>query len=168
LRHSDHSERATAGSFHRFDLPAAGMTCGTGIASNGLVVGFGNGKSFTHTTPVLLRGRPFSVPSFTLPARIIIFHGITKTGRSEGSDLFNLKGGLTIFVGHGNTITAAPQFNDLSAITDGGTVLGLIVSSSKPPRWIDNVGVIQTRTGTQTILNDGTGATNPAGTGETA
>jgi hypothetical protein len=158
---------AAAGSFHRFDLPGASITCGTAIASTGLVAGFGTGGLTAHSTPFLLRGKHIKVPALTLPSGITIFGGINAKGAYVGSDLYSLNGGLTVFIGHGATTTAVPQFEALAAINDDGIVLGQI-SAPKQPLTIYNVGVIQTKAGAQTILDDGTGDTNPAGMDATA
>jgi hypothetical protein len=158
---------ASAASFHRFDLPGAGTTCGTAIASTGLVAGFGTGGSLPGPTPFLLRGKHFKAPAFTLPAGEILIEGVNRAGGVVGFDLFSASIGTVSFEGRGGTVIEAPQFNDLSAITDSGTVLGQI-SASKQPLQIYNVGVIQTKAGQQTILDDGTGDTNPAALDDSA
>jgi len=158
---------ASAASFHRFDLPGAGTTCGTAIASTGLVAGFGTGGSLPGPTPFLLRGKHVSAPDFTLPAGEILIEGVNRAGGVVGFDLFSASIGTVSFEGRGGKVSEALQFNDLSAITDTGTVLGQI-SASKHPLQIYTVGVIQTKSGRQTILDDGTGEINPAGLDESA
>lgn len=157
---------ASAGSFRRIDLPGAGITCGTAIASNGLVAGFASGGSLVGPTPFLLRGQHFTIPALALPAGIILLDGLNRSGAFVGADLFSQSVGAERFTGRGDTVAPAPGFNVLAAITDAGTVVGQIASPTKPA--IYNVGVIQTRSGKQTILDDGTGTTNPAGFDATA
>ena len=166
------SSTASAMPFRQFDLPGVASTCGTAIASNGVVAGVGATPSATpptlgQTTPFILHGRTFSIPTINLPAGFIYLAGINRGQTLVGFDLLSSSVSSTDFkFAHGTLTTLT--LGEPVAINDSGTVLS--IGTRQPPLQFsfNQIAVLQTRAGKLTQLDDGTGDMVPSGMDEAA
>ncbi len=161
------SGTASAMPFRQFDLPGVASTCGTAIASNGIVAGIGATLSATpptlaQSTPFILRGRTFSIPATTLPAGLIYLAGINRGQTLVGFDLLSSSVSSTDFkYAHGTLTTLT--LGEPVAINDSGTILS--IGTRQPPIQfsLNQIAVLQTRAGKITQLDDGSGDMVPGG-----
>jgi hypothetical protein len=155
---------AAASSFQSFDAPGAAATCATAITSTGHVAGLAYGASATSATPFEFDGTHFTTPKLTLAPGIIIPSGLNRAGTLVGSVIYSGTVGAGTFEYRQRITTLTPQYTSLAAIDDNGAILAQISKASQaplsPPYY---VGVIRTKSGAVTTLDDGTGYLFPSG-----
>lgn len=152
---------ANAASIHKFNLPGYLTTCGTAIASNGLVAGLANGGETGGSAPFLRYTNKFSTPSYGLPPGVVYYEGVNRSGDLVG---FEITENFTVtpFRIHAGSVTliAAASVN---AITDNGTMLEEVATQPAQGFGPYYVGVVVRPNGATTVLDDGTGQVQPAG-----
>ena len=170
-----------AATFQSFDVPGAYGTCGSAIASTGLVAGtttvpvsVGTNSRTTAPTvkPFLYAGGQLFYPHNGLPAGTVTFTGVNKdrfiTGNAFNGDITNP---VSInFVDHRGMI-AIPTAGTLpitvfSGITDGRVLLGqatVKTSLGGGFYWDRNVGFLLSPGGAVTPIDDGSSSLIPRG-----
>ena len=171
---------AEAASFERFDAPGATTTCGTAIASNGLVAGTAYVGTIVvgdaaRTQPprlgaFLYRSGHFSFPKPAALAGTLTFTGVNRSAAIVGLD-FDSAAIVTqsfLYADHATSfpmITGASSIS-LAGLTDSGMLLGQAGLSGGAFDF-RYVGFLKTAGGAVTLIDDGSDTTNPAGVDET-
>ena len=173
---------ASAGSFERFDLPGALVTCGAAIASDGLVagvaspggtvVGKGDAKRLENSKPFLYRSGHFTFPKLGLPAGSALFNGVNRSHTVVGEVLESGNFTVLSFV-HSPGLTVSPAIPqgavlNLDAINDAGTILGEFRIPGVFPNLDHDPGFIRDAAGNVTVLDDGSADIQPSGMDATA
>ena len=158
---------AEAASLAVFDAPGAATTCGTALASDGLVAGQATAGGIGTATPLLWHGGHFSAPKLNLPPGLVYLGGVNSAHAVVGTDLTqNLQ--ILAFSAHGS-MTSTPALGrhpvlSLDGITETGTILGQVQLPVMFPKKLFNApAFLRDAFGDVTLLDDGTGNTRPAG-----
>ena len=158
---------AEAASLAVFDAPGAATTCGTALASDGLVAGQATAGGIGTATPFLWHGGHFSAPKLNLPPGLVYLGGVNSAHAVVGTDLTqNLQ--ILAFSAHGS-MTSTPALGrhpvlSLDGITETGTILGQVQLPVMFPKKLFNApAFLRDAFGDVTLLDDGTGNTRPAG-----
>ena len=170
---------AHAATFQSFDVPGASGTCGSAIASNGLVAGntvepttIGTSKTTPTVTPFLYAAGRFSYPKLSLPAGTVGFTGVNRERSITGFDFnFSTTNPVSInFVDHHGTITTPSTgtlpLSGLSGITDRGVILGqatLVTPLGGGFSSFRTIGLLRAADGTVTPIDDGSSFLFPRG-----
>ena len=173
---------ASASSFERFDAPGAQLTCGSAVASNGLVAGV----SLASAVGVddAMKARPAVLGAFlyrsgrffqqkpAVPAGMISYTGVNRWAAITGLDIDSAQLTSQSFVFSRGT-TSFPTVPlgavlTLDAINDAGTLLGQASVGGGPLTLPRTVGFLKTAGGTVTPIDDGSGFVDPAGMDATA
>jgi hypothetical protein len=173
---------AAASAFERFDVPGATSTCGAAIASDGLVAGFAGDSSIgvgnteagraAHQGPFLYRSGRTKFLKPDVPAGWVVFTGVNRSRAVTGIDVDSASFTTQTFL-YSNGVTSFPAISQgtvesLVALTDTFTVLGRATVPGPPPFNSAWVGFLQTASGAVTLIDDGSGAVQPAGMDQNA
>ncbi len=173
---------AHAATFQSFDVPGAYGTCGSAIASNGLVAGdtvepLAVGTTLRATTqsamPFLYAAGQFSFPHANLPAGTVTFTGVNKdrfiTGGSFNNSITSPVS--TSFVYHYGAITTPMAgifpVSAFTGITDRGALLGQVTIKTPLQGGFDTertIGFLRAPNGQVTTIDDGSSYVSPRGT----
>ncbi len=172
---------AHAATFQSFDVPGASGTCGSAIASNGLVAGTtvvplsvtaGRTVSASNFTPFLYAAGQFTYPHSSLLAGTVIFTGVNRSRAITGNDFNdNVLAASTIpFVLHHGAISTPAAgtlaVSALNGITDRGVLLGeSTVRTSLGGGFYTSrtSGFLKAPNGAVTVIDDGSPGIFPQG-----
>ena len=174
---------AQAATFQTFDAPGPYGTCGTAIASNGLVagvrvqplmVGVSDTAPSVPPKPFLYAAGQFSTPQLSLLTGTVIFTGVNKdrflTGNAFGATILQ-PGSSVNFILHRGAVSV-PQFgglpiSGLAGITDRGAVLGEVTITKPLGGGFNSAysyGFLRAADGALTTIDDGSGFATPRAT----
>jgi hypothetical protein len=175
---------ARAETFQSFDVPGAYGTCGSAIASTGLVAGttlvpdtVGTAETDSTTPaqtvqPFLYAAGRLSYPQHGLPAGLVTFTGVN-SHRAVTGNAFNgnaLDPVTVNFVYHDRKISTpsigALSLGALIGITDRGVILGETFVPTPIGggfTWNRTVGFLRAADDTVTMIDDGSGLLAPRG-----
>jgi hypothetical protein len=155
------------------NAPGAKTTCGTSIASNGLVAGVVSSGQATSERGFLFQNGVFIYPGVNLASGSVFFSGVNRYGTITGSTLYSASISVGNFLVR-NGVTSMPTVSlgpvqTLTGISDSGALLGTVgrPPSNQFPFGTFAAGFQLARNGATTLIDDGSGSASPLAQDET-